>query len=79
MDLIYVELIGKLLRIDRRAPNLPARVWFEDRWIDSFLSNGEVMSYPEARTLTRDPERALELMFGRVGGPAFALAGRSRS
>ena len=47
----YIELLGRLFRVNLRSPLQPAQIRFGGLWIDHFLTNEDVSLHPEAHTV----------------------------
>ena len=52
--MVHIDLVGKLFKIDLRAPNRPARVLHGTNWIDHFLTNEQILFNPDAHRIEED-------------------------
>jgi hypothetical protein len=68
-DVVYASLFGKLFEIDLAAPDVPARWWFIDGWVDHALTNEEIFFNRAAQPFSRQLAEAVET-FGRVQAAA---------
>jgi hypothetical protein len=63
---VYASLFGKLFEIDLAGPEVPARWWFIDGWVDHALTNEEILFDRAAQPLSKQLADAVET-FWRVG------------
>jgi hypothetical protein len=63
------SLFGKLFEIDLAAPDVAARWWFIDGWVDHALTNEEIFFNRAAQPFSRQLAEAVET-FGRVQAAA---------
>ena len=64
--MVYASLFGKLFKIDLATPEVPARWWFIDGWVDHALTNEEILFDRAAQPLSKQLADAVET-FWRVG------------
>ena len=64
--MVYASLFGKLFEVDLAAPQVPARWWFVDGWVDHALTNEEILFDPATRPFSSQLAEAVETL-GRVG------------
>jgi len=63
---VYASLFGKLFEIDLAAPEIPARWWFIDGWVDHALTNEEILFDRAAQPFSKQLADAVET-FWRMG------------
>jgi len=64
--MVYASLFEKLFEIDLAAPEVPARWWFIDGWVDHVLTNEEILFDRGAQPFSEQLADAVET-FWRVG------------
>lgn len=64
--MVYASLFGKLFEIDLTAPEVPARWWFIDGWVDHALTNEEILFDRATQPFSEQLADAVET-FWRVG------------
>jgi hypothetical protein len=52
--MVHVELIGRLFEIDLTHPRANARTWFGSLWIDSCLTNEDVLFNAAAHSVSAE-------------------------
>jgi hypothetical protein len=67
--MVYASLFGKLFEIDLAAPEVPARWWFIDGWVDHALTNEEILFDRATRPFSKQLAEAVETL-----GPIGAVA-----
>jgi len=67
--MVYASLFEKLFEIDLAAPDVPARCWFIDGWVDHALTNEEILFNWATQPFSKQLAEAVET-FGRIGAAA---------
>lgn len=67
--MVYASLFGKLFEIDLAAPNVHARWWFLDGWVDHALTNEEILFDRGTEPFSQQLAEAVET-FGEIGAAA---------
>ncbi|HUF59850.1 MAG TPA: hypothetical protein VMR89_10290 [Actinomycetota bacterium] len=58
--MVYASLFEKLFEIDLAAPDVPARWWFIDGWVDHALTNEEILFNWATQPLSKQLAEAVE-------------------